>query len=127
MGDLRAFAQRVAKRLLVRAISVERGDDRVLHRSRAAQASVRQLLDPGEQIVEPRRCAATAIQPARHPGARYAFDSDENVMIGASGLSAARAATGPSKFRSRVNLVREQREVVLLREIDEGAPGAQSE
>ena len=28
----------------------------------------------------------TAIQPARHPGARYAFDSDENEMTGASGL-----------------------------------------
>ena len=27
----------------------------------------------------------TAIQPARQPGARYAFDSDEKVMTGASG------------------------------------------
>ena len=37
----------------------------------------------------------TAIHPARQPGARYAFDSDENEMIGASGYRLAIGGTGP--------------------------------
>jgi hypothetical protein len=42
----------------------------------------------------------TAIHPVRQPGARYAFDSDENEMIGASGCRLAIGGTGPSYARS---------------------------
>src|SRR5215204_1820681 len=42
----------------------------------------------------------TAIQPARQPGARYAFDKLEYEMIGASLSSAAIAGTVPSYPRS---------------------------
>ena len=50
----------------------------------AASAGSRRGVDP------------TAIQPARHPGARYAFDRLEYEMIGASLSSAAIGGTGPS-------------------------------
>src|SRR6187431_3239920 len=42
----------------------------------------------------------TAIHPARHPGARYAFDKLEYEMIGASLSSAAIGGTAPSYARS---------------------------
>ena len=41
-----------------------------------------------------------AIQPVRHPGARYAFDRLENEMMGASGCRLPSGATGPSNPRS---------------------------
>ncbi len=40
------------------------------------------------------------IQPVRHPGARYAFDRLENVMIAASGSSLPIGSIGPSYPRS---------------------------
>ena len=65
----------------------------------------------------------TAIQPARQPGARYAFDSDENVMIGASGLSAAMRRHRAVETQVGIDLVGEQRKVVLVGEIDQRAAG----
>ena len=52
------------------------------------------------EVVGDRKTLQLAQLAARHPGARYAFDSDENEMTGASGLSDASAGTGPSNARS---------------------------
>ena len=122
VGDRRPLAKRVAKHLLVRPIAVERGDDRVLHRSGAAQPSVRQLLDPGEQIVEPRR------RRDRHPAGAPAR---RQIRLGQRrerddrrlGIERGEGADRAIERQVRVNLVGEQREVVLVGEIDERAPG----
>ena len=57
----------------------------------------------------------TAIQPARQPGARYAFDSEENVITGASGLCCGDRRHRTVEGEIGVDLVGEEREVVRLR------------
>ena len=122
MGDVRPFAQRVAEHLLVRAIAVECGDDRVLHRSGAAQASVRELLDSGEQIVEPRGCRHR--HPAGAPSGReirlrQRRERDDRRL----GIERSEGAHRTIEIQVGVDLVGEQREVVLFREIDQRAAG----
>ena len=63
----------------------------------------------------------TAIQPARQPGARYAFDSDENVMTGASGIAGGNRRHRAVEREVGVDLVGEQRKVVAIGQLDERA------
>ena len=65
---------------------------------------------------------AAASHPARQPGARYALDSDEKVMTGASGSRLAIAGTTPANDEVGVDLVGQQRNVVAVGDIDERAP-----
>ena len=122
--ELGALAQRRAERHLVRAIA---GRAR-----RRAPYSIGPVLHsrPSASFLIPastsssRSVRPTAIQPVRQPGARYAFESDENEMTGASGFERRERRHGAVEREVRVDLVGEQREVVLVGDLDRarGAP-----
>ena len=85
---------------LMRAVAGQRRGDRVLHRSRAAQPAVRQLLDRRERVVEPRRRADH--QPAGAPARReirlrQARERDDRRV----GIERRRAAAPGRRSRDR--------------------------
>ena len=112
---------RLAKQLLVRSVAVERGDDGVLHRRGAAQASVRQLLDRGEHVVEP--LGAADREPSRSPprrqvGLRQRRERDDRRIR----IDARDRVHRSLEREVGVDLVGEQRDVVIVGERDELAP-----
>ena len=62
---------------------------------------------------------AAASHPARQPGARYALDSDEKVMTGASGPRLRDRRYHAVEREVGVDLVGEQRKVVAVGDLDE--------
>ena len=79
-----ARTQRGAERLLMRAVAVSAAAI-AYSIGPVAQSRPSASFLIAASTSSMRGVRLTAIQPARQPGARYAFESDENVMTGASG------------------------------------------
>ena len=60
------------------------------------QSRASDILRIAASALSSRGVRPTAIQPVRHPGARYAFDRLEKVMMAASGSSLPIGSIGPS-------------------------------
>ena len=106
----------------MRSIAGERAGDGVLHRHRAAQPAVGQLLHRRDDIIQAGRAAAR--HPARAPAGREvrlreARERDDRririeVAVGLDGAVEAEVA---------VDLVGEDEQAVLVGEVQQGAPG----
>ena len=119
-SELGPNLERGAKRDLVRPIAIERGGNRMLHRSGRAEPAVSQLLDRPQRIVEAGRVADRhpACPPAgREIRLRERRKRDDRGVGIAGGNRRDRAV----KREVGVDLVGEQGEVVPIGELDERA------
>ena len=105
----------------MRSIAPKSRIDRVLHRNRAAEPSIGQLLDRAEDRVEPRRAADH--RPARAPSGREIrlrqARKGNDWRIGGEAADRRHRTIEPEVA---VDLVRQDREAVLIREVDQRAP-----
>ena len=119
--EVGALAQRRAKRLLVAAVAEQRRRDRVLRRPVAAQPTVRQLLDRGQQLVQPRIPAdhhPAGAPPRSEIRLREARERDDRGIR----REAAHRRHGTVVREVAVDLVGQQHETVPLGHVDERAP-----
>ena len=105
----------------MRAVAVERRDDRVFHRRRAAQAAVRQLLDRAEHVVHP--LAAADGEPSRSPSRREVRlrqrrERDHRRV----GIELRDRVNRAVEGEIGVDLVGEQRDVVIVGDLQQLAP-----
>ena len=109
------------KLVLVRAVAVERRRHRVLHRPRAAQPSVGELLDRRQRGIEARR--STHRHPSRAPPRReirlrQARVGDDRRVLVEDGHRRHRSVVG----QVSIDLVRQDHQAVLLGDVDQRPP-----
>ena len=107
----------------MRSIAGQRRGKRVFHRAGAAQPAVGELFDPREHVVEP--IGLRDGQPARPPaGGQIRFRQRRKRNDRGVGIQRGDRRHGSVEREVGVNLVGEQRKVVLVGEIDQrrGAP-----
>ena len=115
-----ALGERLSERDLMRAVAGQRRDNGVLHRTRTAEPAVGQLLHRGQRIVQARRRADD--EPSRPPSRsevrlRQARQRNDRRVA----IERAEQRHGAIEAELAVHLVRENRQPVLFRDVEQRA------